>query len=223
MKKIIFLVIISCFTLNSFSQKRVYIDENGNVADEVKFLKRWRDTDNELSRWDYIKKDSGRVQKLSKNLHNLYKVDYDTILENLNKLLVTKIPKNKTLIIEFIYLYDLCNDDKINFWSKSKLKFWNSFSYPTKKRIEKENSDIIYITLFDKDIVIDPYISTIENFKIDKNNFFKANFFKKPTLCGSYLVIKPDGYALVRNGEYTADRMLQYLEPQVWNQTFPNH
>ncbi len=45
-------------------------------------------------------------------------------------------------------------------------------------------------------------------------------FLKIPTLCGSYALIKPNGQALVRNGEYRPDWLVSLLQPENWNINF---
>ena len=54
----------------------------------------------------------------------------------------------------------------------------------------------------------------------DENSFFKINFFKKSILCGSFLIIKPNGQTLIRNGEYRIDSMANHLIPDIWNKIF---
>jgi hypothetical protein len=45
----------------------------------------------------------------------------------------------------------------------------------------------------------------------------RKNIFLDPTLCGSFLLSKPDGKTIVLNGENTAERMAVNLDPKIWD------
>jgi hypothetical protein len=218
--KIIILFLLQIVSQNSYSQK-FYIDENNKKINSDIFQKNWRDDKLDLYRWDYIKKDSGRVAKLYKNQFRFFKVNYDTICKEISSITKKVIPKNATIIIEYVYSNDLCSsNEKPNEWNRERLKYRDLFLDGVRISLKSNNINNFYIVVFDKDIILDKYISSIENFCIDKNNFFKTNFFQKPALCGSYMVLKSDGYLLLRNGEFRSDFFLKYLEPSIWSEIF---
>ncbi|MEI7509305.1 MAG: hypothetical protein WCJ62_07555 [Flavobacterium sp.] len=218
--KIIILLLIQIICINCYSQK-FYLDANNKKITSKIFQKNWRDDKLNLYRWDYIKKDSGRVAKLCDNQFRFFKVNYDTICKEIGSITKKKLPKNATIIIEFIHANDLCNsEENPNKWDRDKLNHRDLVSNEPRNNIKFNNSNNFYLVVFDKDIDADLYITSIENFCVDKNNFFKNTFLQKPAFCGSYIALKPDGYLLVRNGEFRADFFLSYLEPSVWCETF---
>lgn len=84
MKKIPAFLLSILLSINTFSQD-LYLDENNNAIESDVFQKNWRDTKLNLYRWDYIKKDSGRVAKLFRNEFNYFKANYDTICKEIKK------------------------------------------------------------------------------------------------------------------------------------------
>ena len=219
MRKMLFSLIMFLVCLNLFSQK-IYLNENGIEINKEKFLENWRNEELNLYRWDYIKKDSGRVAKLNTNRFNYFKVNYDTIIKQLNVLSKKIIPNDAIIIIEYEFSNDLCSAENENKWTKNRLKTRHDFLAFVEKKIHDENAKNYYFKLFDKDLVISDYIDSIDNYIIDKNDFFKTNFFNNPALCGSHVLIKPDGFAMVKNGEDRTDFLLKYLEQKVWDEIF---
>jgi hypothetical protein len=220
MKKIPAFLLLILVSINTFSQD-LYLDENNDVIESEVFQKNWRDTKLNLYRWDYIKKDSGRVAKLFRNEFNYYKANYDTICKEIKKITNKEIPSNANIIIEFIFSHDYCNSsEKENEWSKRRLKNRLNFLSEVTANVKSNNSANYYIVLFDKGLIINDYINTIDFFYCDKNNYFKSTFFKYPAFCGSYLLIKPDGFVLNINGESRADFLVNYLDPINWKKTF---
>lgn len=218
--KIIILLLIQIISANSYSQK-FYLDENNKKITRQIFQKKWRDDELNLFRWDYIKKDSGRVAKLCSNQFRFFRANYDTICKEIRSLTKKKLPENATIIIEFIHANDLCNSqENPNSWDKGRLNNRELFLNEVRNNIKNNNIKNIYLVVFDKDINTNSYINSIENFYIDINNFFKNTFFQKPALCGSYLALKPDGYLLIRNGEFRADFLLKYLDSSIWSEIF---
>lgn len=127
--RIVFVALFLILSINVYSQKRIYIDENNKVIKEEPFLRRWRDKDNLLSRWDYFNADGKRFQKLYKNLYNLYDVNYDSIVKQINKIIPGQNIGNKTIIIEFVYYNDLCSDYTFDYTKTSKDRLKKSESY----------------------------------------------------------------------------------------------
>lgn len=207
--------------MNCLAQKTIYINETNKEISSDEFQKKWRDENYNLYRWDYKQKDSGKVAKLYRNENNYFKVNYDSICIEVKKITNKEIPKEAIFIIEYVFFNDLCTDiKKPNEWNKYRLTQKKDFFSDVNSNVKSFNSNIYYIVVFDKNLIIDNYISSINNFYIDKNYFFKSNFLQKPAFCGSFILIKPDGHVFVKNGESRADFLLKYLEPENWNKIF---
>src|SRR5690606_3796701 len=74
------LIIISCGTPQPASldnwENWVYKDQNGNQITLEEFRKKWGNKDNNLVRYDYIDKDTGRVASLVEPVYSRYQVKY---------------------------------------------------------------------------------------------------------------------------------------------------
>lgn len=204
----------------SYSQTRpnpkYWIDENGKSISEEIFLKKWRATDFEFARWDYIAKDSGMVAKTAHKNLNLYIINHSSFLNYINKISNKKLPENTTLLIEFHYLNDFCRGTS-NKWTKYRIKERKTHTDRWKKIVESRNPNLVYLVFYEKEILLQNSISDTEYFFGDKEGFLRKNIFLDPSFCGSYLLSKPDGKTIVRNGENTAERMAVNLDPKIWD------
>ena len=146
---------------------------------------------------------------------------------------VTQLPKNAIekitnrtysdstfFLINFNYLDDPCSDWFSNEMNIEKINSRKNFNNPIKRKLER-NSNVIFLCLFENKIILkNRPKSKNEYFFSDQNDFFRNNLFLYPTLCGSFGLIKPNGEALVRNGEYRPDSMFEHLKPEIWNLIF---
>ena len=64
MKSFLILSLTLLVSYSSFTQERIYLDENNNKISEAKFLRVWRSNKLMLTRWDSIGKDNKRYCKL---------------------------------------------------------------------------------------------------------------------------------------------------------------
>ena len=206
---------------SSYSQSRhnpkYWIDENGKSIPEAFFLEKWRTTDFEFARWDYIAKDSGMVAKTAHRKLNLYTINHPLLLKYINKITNKNLSENTILLIEFYYKDDFCGSNSSNKWTKSRIKIRQTHTDRWKKIIETRNPNLVYLVFYEKEIVLQNSNSETEYFFSDEDGFLRKNIFLDPSLCGSFLLSKPDGKTIVRNGENTAERMAVNLDPKIWD------
>lgn len=88
--------------------------------------------------------------------------------------------------------------------------------------MELSRPQVLYLKFFEEGITLQNNPASPEEFFYsDTENFLKNTLFQNPSFCGSFALIKPNGQVLIRNGENTAGLMADYLEPEIWNQLFP--
>ena len=216
------LLIISCATTRTLNS-RVYIDENQNLIPEGDFLERWRDVRNNFARWDY-QDDTARVAELSHPIFEQYVLDYPAFLDNIEKMTGKKISDSTIILLEYVFLNDLCSSDRTNTWSKADLRKRKNFLDPIKKKIEEEDENLLFLHFFEEGIKISNNnpASETEYFYQDTESFLRNTIFRNPTLCGSFALVKPRGQVLVRNGEFRLDWMAEYLDEEFWSKIFPS-
>ncbi len=212
---------ISCASTQEIQPERVYLDEEGKSISEIDFMQKWRSKENELARWDHIE-NGKRNLSLSSPLYSRYSLNYLPLLRNLERISGQQFEENSILIIGYVFKDDLCSSRSSNTWNKSRIRERKSFLKPIRKSIFNEYENVVYIYLFEEGLTLkNKPNSPDEYFFQDNNNFFRNLIFKDPTLCGSYALIKPNGQALVRNGEYRPDWLVSLLHPEYWNSIFP--
>ena len=212
---------ISCASTQEIQPERVYLDEEGKSISEIDFMQKWRSKENELARWDHIE-NGIRNLSLSSPLYSRYSLNYLPLLRNLERISGQQFEENSILIIGYVFKDDLCSSRSSNTWNKNRIRERKSFLKPIRKSIFNEYENVVYIYLFEEGLTLkNKPNSPDEYFFQDNNNFFRNLIFKDPTLCGSYALIKPNGQALVRNGEYRPDWLVSLLHPEYWNSIFP--
>ncbi len=213
-------LLLLLFSIYSYSQSPIkyWIDSNGKAIEKEKFLLDWREKD-EYSRWDYKTIDSSRVAKLSNNKYILLKLNHKTLVAKINLLTNKSLSDSTTFIIEFKFKDDYCIEDLSNNFTKGKIYERKIFTDELKKKLE-QNKNIIYLCFFENGIKLKNSISNNEYFFLDSEDFLRQNIFIKPALCGSFLISKPNGETLVRNGEFSSDNILEFLIPNNWKLMF---
>lgn len=213
MKKIIFIFLL--FTSFVKAQKKEYIlDVDGKMSNLETLYKKYPNNALEYR----ISKDSGKIFEVSVPKYEIYNANYNIVQKNIP--IDKKIIKRDSLIYLIQYFYKDDNtlmNESNKFLDKNEtyLKFLNTM----KKNVEKKNSNIKVIFIFEKGIDIS-LVGKRKSFIVDDTMFFKTHFFKKSIVCGSFLIIKPNGQSLVRNGEYRLDKMAEHLKPEIWNDIF---
>ncbi len=197
------------------SQEKEYVlDPDGKKANFQFLFKKYPDNSMEFR----ITKDSGKVYQITAPLYEVINTNYDSIKKTLPEY-PSKIKNDSlTFIIQFFYKNDHTFLDENNKFTDKSDTYIN-FIKTLKRNVEKENSNVKIFYIFEEGIDI----SNVKNNKYfisDNNSFFKTNFFKKSILCGSFLIIKPNGQTLIRNGEYRVDSMANHLIPDIWNKIF---
>lgn len=202
-----------------YGQETIYIDETGDTINKRVYLEKWRNKDSLLSAWHYKDKKGKRYATLKKDLYLKGNYDYKKVKSELEEITNIKIPDSVTLLIEYNYKDDLCSSSRDNNWNYSEVSVRKGFTNPIRKKLLKKN--IFLISLFESGMTIkNKPKNKREYFFIDRNNFFKKQFFINPTLCGSFALIKTNGQYIIRNGEYRADNMGQHLKPENWRLFF---
>lgn len=214
------LIVISC-AIQPSSDSQYHFDEDGQSVPAEKFLERWRNKENGLSRWD-SKNDTARVMRLSQNLYEQYVLSYPAFNANLEKLTGRQFDDSTTFLLEYVYLDDLCNAQRTNSWSKKQIEERKEFLDPIKAETEINHKKLVFLHFYEEGITLANNPNAQEEyFFTDVNNFLRNSVFQSPTLCGSFALIKPNGQVLVRNGESRMDWIAKYLQEEVWAQFFP--
>lgn len=168
-------------------------------------------------------KDSGLVYQYNVPKYEKSNVNYDFIKNEIRKISNQSFSDSTTYVIQFHFFDDNCSSSYSNNMTKEKIRD-NKFFSDFYKSIVESIKNINYLILFENGISLKNTINSKDEYYFnDKNNFFKNNIFKKPTLCGSYCIIKPNGETLIRNGEYRVDWMVEHLNPEIWNQIFQSN
>ena len=213
MKKYLYLFLLFMGLINA-QNKEYVLDPAGKKSNFQYLFKKYPDNSMEYR----ITKDSGKVFQITAPAYEVINSNYDTVRKILPEY-PSKI-KNDSLIyiIQYFYKNDHTFLDENNKFT-DKIDTYINFIKTLKHSVENENPNVKIYHIFEEGIDI----SNVKNYKYfisDKNSFFKTNFFKKSILCGSFLIIKPNGQTLIRNGEYRIDSMANHLIPDIWNKIF---
>ena len=213
MKKYLYLFLFFMGLINA-QNKDYVLDPAGKKSNFQYLFKKYPDNSMEFR----ITKDSGKVYQITAPAYEVINSNYDTIRKILPEY-PSKI-KNDSLIyiIQYFYKNDHTFLDENNKFTDKNDTYIN-FIKTLKRSVEKENPNVKIYHIFEEGIDI----SNVKNQKYfinDENSFFKTNFFKKSIVCGSFLIIKPNGQTLIRNGEYRIDSMANHLIPDIWNKIF---
>lgn len=218
----LYLVLIGFLLISCGNSKRTFLNENGEKISSGEFLKKWRQKENNLFRWDLINEKGQREAKLFSPVYKVYQINYPALISKLEEISNRKFTASQVIIISYSYVNDLCGQEFSNNWNREKILTWKRFTTPRKNKIE-ETQNRIFLKFFEEGIALENSEETVdEYFFLDKGNFLRNNFFQQPALCGSYAIIKPNGQVLVRNGEYDVLSMADHLIPGNWDLFFPD-
>lgn len=213
MKKFLYLFLFFMGLINA-QNKEYVLDPAGKKSNFQYLFKKYPDNSMEFR----ITKDSGKVFQITAPAYEVINSNYDTVRKILPEY-PSKIKNDSlTYIIQYFYKNDHTFLDENNKFT-DKIDTYINFIKTLKRSVEKENPNVKIYHIFEEGIDI----SNVKNQKYfinDENSFFKTNFFKKSILCGSFLIIKPNGQTLIRNGEYRIDSMANHLIPDIWNKIF---
>ena len=213
MKKYLYLFLLFTSLINA-QNKEYVLDPTGKKSNFQYLFKKYPDNSMEFR----MTKDSGKVFQITAPTYEIINSNYDTVRKILPEY-PSKIKNDSlTYIIQFFYKNDGTFLDENNKFTDKNDTYIN-FIKTLKRSVEKENPNVKIYHIFEEGIDI----SNVKNQKYfinDENSFFKTNFFKKSILCGSFLIIKPNGQTLIRNGEYRIDSMANHLIPDIWNKIF---
>ena len=218
---IIFFLIISCSTTKKVFHERIFLDEKGAVITKKEFDHKWINEDDGLARWDYIENEI-RYSRLSTPLYEHYELAHDSMLKKLENITGKKFNKNTIFLIEYTYVDDLCSSLTPNIRNKYIIKQRKRFLNPQKKSIEANYDNVVVLSFFEEGISLgnNPEAEK-EYFYSDSNQFLRKTLFRNPAMCGSYALVKPNGQALIRNGEHSPEMMVQLLNSENWSFFFP--
>jgi len=96
-------------------------------------------------------------------------------------------------------------------------KFMNG---PLRKLRRDDSFFVVFLFQSEMELNTNPNNDS-EYFYSDRNNYFRNNYFIRPTLCGSFAALKPNGELLIRNGENRLDLFAEVLEKENWSNFFP--
>ena len=210
----------SCAGIQIPNRVSYYLDENGKAIKSREFQERWRNKENNLARWDYVTKDSSRVARLFNPVYAEYNLNYPVFKQKLEEITGKVFAEDQIFLIDYTYVNDLCAIDSSNKWDKPKVKIRKRFTNINKEKIEQD-PQMLVLNFFEEGILLEnSEDSEEEYFFTDKGNFLRNHLFPNSTLCGSLAVVKPNGEALVRNGEYSTLSMAQHLKEENWSLFF---
>ncbi|MFN7044476.1 MAG: hypothetical protein ACK4M1_04715 [Flavobacterium sp.] len=220
MKKVLLLLMFLSVSLSAQTSKAKYwLDPEGNEVKD-KYIINLSELYPDNSMAFRKTADSGIVYQYNSPKYSTYKVDYKIIKTEIEKITNKTYSDSTIFLINFNYLDDPCSDWFSNEMNIEKINSRKNFNNPIKRKLE-QNSNVIFLCLFENKIILkNRPKSKNEYFFSDQNDFFRNNLFLYPTLCGSFGLIKPNGEALVRNGEYRPDSMFEHLKPEIWNLIF---
>lgn len=217
MKKSILLLF--AFAICSCGTKRLYLDETGKEISYNEYLNLLDDIDNPITGWDYINDSNIRVTQIVKPVYTPLIVRYPVLKKKIEEITGRKF-EDKIFLITYNYLNDLCTE-KDNKFSKLDIANWKYRIHSDKMDIETRNKEIVILEFFEEGYILENSPeSPDEYFFKDTGNFLRESIFRTPASCGSFALIKPNGTALVKNGEDYLLRIEQLLKPENWNQLF---
>ncbi len=213
MKKYLYSFLLFIGLINA-QNKEYVLDPAGKKSNFQYLFKKYPDNSMEFR----ITKDSGKVFQITAPAYEIINTNYDTIRKILPEYPSKTKNDSLTYIIQFFYKNDHTFLDENNILTHKNDTYIN-FIKTLKRSVEKENPNVKIYHIFEEGIDI----SNVKNYNYfisDENSFFKTNFFKKSIVCGSFLIAKPNGQTLIRNGEYRIDFMANHLIPDIWNKIF---
>lgn len=215
-----FILIICLFFLTALqAQRDIYLNEQGDTISKSQFKKRLRNKEDQATVWKSKKKNNLDVYTVSMNKYLKSRLNYTGILLHLERITGKRINPTQPICIEYTYKDDLCSSTSTNKWTRNKIITRKQFQNPIQRDLKSKK--ITLICLFEEGITLkNKPEKKGEYFYQDSKNFFKKLIFKKPTLCGSFALIKPNGETLIRNGEYRADYMAAHLKSEIWDDIF---
>lgn len=199
---------------------KYWIDNNGKSISSQDFRNKWTASNAEFARWDHFSKDSSRVAKLSHPIGEIMVIKYDELKNHLTDITHKQFSDSTVFLIEFYFKDDYCTGDLSNKWGKSRINDRKFFLDDIKRNIKRKNDTVVYLVFFEKGIKLANKINEDEYFYSDSSNFLKEKIFKNPTLCGSFSLTKPNGNTFIRNGEFRADWMVEFLKEENWSLVF---
>ena len=223
MKKYTLILLLICISVSVAAQSKQYIqysqvDQNGNEKRYSKIRKITAEEEIALSKT--IAEDIGNITRDGNPTYMPALVNYPEIKNFLYDITGRKY-KNKTFLVHYIYMNETCSSNGNN-WDKNTIRKRKGGIALQKKEIEKRNNQIVILNIFEEGISLtNSPNSGKEYFFTDKNNFLRNYIFKIPSFCGSVAVIKPNGEALVYNGEASTWFIEQHLKPETWSLFFP--
>tara|TARA_B100000678_G_C18164225_1_gene484387 strand:- start:51 stop:731 length:681 start_codon:yes stop_codon:yes gene_type:complete len=221
--KVWIIILCSIYIQKTFAQNNseYYIDENGKNISKDLFLKRWRNAENNLTRWNYKEKDSGLVNKLNFGRSNRLKVKYDTFLKEIQKITGIKYDSKTVFYIRFGYLNDHCGKTISNKITSTDLERIQKNLKPIYKHLKEKYPSTVYFILKEEGITIENTDNTLNKKVVFADNgFFRKYLFTNPTICGSGVIIKPNGETFLYNGETTSSFYINALNQDNWNKLF---
>jgi hypothetical protein len=198
------------------AQESVYLDEKGNTLSKTEFDIKWQEESHFSSTWHYKDKDNKHYIVLKNNLYLTGIFDYTLIKKKLEIITQRKIKNNSIILLEYYFKNDLCSEFRDNTWVKREILDRKQFLSPIRKKIIK--TGITFFCLFEEGMILKNNTKNkAEYFFMDNGDFFRKNIFENQASCGSYMLIKPNGETLIRNGEYRPDAMVEHLKSKNWS------
>lgn len=216
----LFLLFISSIVNAQKSEINYWINENGKSITMDSFLSEWRSDKSDFARWDYSTKDSVRVARITHQKFETYEVQPNYFVDYFEGLTGEIYPKNSIFLVEYRFLNDYCEGIPDNSFTSDEMERKVNFIEDQIKNVQRINSNVAYLIVFEEGIKFHTSKKINEYYFTDKNSFLRKSVFLNPSLCGSFLILKPDGKALVRNGEFNATMMAECLKPKNWDSIF---
>ncbi|WP_396150627.1 hypothetical protein [Flavobacterium sp.] len=198
--------------------KKHYFDIDGVEISEEIYNKKFRERG--VSAWEYIKKDSGYIHRLHEKRYDFFQLDYKKFLNKIEILTKKKLSDSSIILIEYIYRDDLCSSNSTNYYDRAEINKKKVFTNKYREKLNQNFKNILYFVIFEEGINLKNSNTKNEYYYTDKNNELKLSFFKNNSLCGSFMIVNTDSKAFILNGEFNAESMMLFLEPNNWKSIF---
>lgn len=209
---LLFLQIIVLFSCSlSFSQTAIYWAKNKKSISSEEFHEKWKSP--KYARWNHINKSGQEISQLVSPEYKSLKINYPTFSSSIEQNTNQTFNDQTVFVIGYYFFEDLCNDS--HQWTKNRVKKQKKFIASWKRTIESEYPNTVFLVFFDEKIKFanNPFNKQGYFFK-DQNNWLREALFTARALCGAFAIIKPDGNAMVKNGEYSVIEIQKWLNSE---------
>jgi hypothetical protein len=201
MYKYIFIIILLLPILSNSQATEVYLDEENQTISKEEYYKNFDKTKYLYSRFD-LDTTIVNLKTIKQVKGSISKPLLDSIKNGLNKQGKETLTENQTIVIRYYTTIDDCYIDYKNNLSQR---------YFDRKIKRAKNTKHVYVLSRDKDF--EEKVDKI--WHSDPYRLIEKNFFPLHYICGSYLIIDPQGNYYTSRGEYNPKSILDQINPKT--------